>query len=880
METFDENKSEKKKVNPVLGVLKSLLVMVLFLLCIVSLWTVFSCIDRKNPLTLLPRGYAAYLHTDSAWDAISPLIDLRASDEILASAEFSQFREGFMALRETEIRESKIVQLLLSRRIDASLYGKSGEQHFSAIADMGALSAITRFLGVVPLKIDGLKRVKGKYGAYLEYQNKNNLLFIKPFHNLLLISDDFSLFENTLEANAEYSPSEIALMTKKDGQKVRIVCDVRSLFASISDSDKNPELCAIMDAILSENAMCTVSFAIADDKISLRAALPCLLEDSSALNVLLSRKSTLPSLSVQLGDTVQYYTMLNLGTLGEMKDAFFPFIPESQNAPAIWKRADGACRTAFSMSLEELLFSWTGREFAVLGIEGLNDPVFAVQIADEDARKSVFARVVSSILVKNASPFILGGARLEQLKFPAFLNGVLSLFGVKLPSPYYMVHDGFIYFSESPETLSSVFSAGKNGARLASAESFKAVSDGMASEFSLSLFYNLERSVPFFLRSSSAISKVLSLYSLGRCDIAIDGGEIALSIQASSGKIKDSAEIAGFPIETDSRATSQLEKEAGEKGSTVFWTENEKIIKACDLHSLAVSSREVAESAQIIASAHNLRGNGALWAVTKSGAVYLFSKKLDAVPGFPVLTGEKLTAAPAVQGNALVFPTQSGALCFVDDSGKTEIVPLPLNGSIKSAPAVLGDVIAVYDKSFRGQIFLLQNRKIVNAENPLLVPGIAFGSPALFAPDSKTLSVAFITQAGNLYLWQNGAFPSGFPMKLEGNFKSNVATDGKNLYAISSQAKLYRIGENAETISVEIPNRTASDGGVSVRDGRIFVSVDGNVIYGFDSSSLELLAKFPLPGFGAPVLADVNGDKKEDCVVLSMDKKLFAWNAR
>ena len=870
-----EMESENKKTNPFVSVLKSFLAIIFVLFALLAVWTIFSCIDKKNALAVIPRDYDSFVHTESAWSALSPLIDLRASDEILASDGFKQFREPFLSLRETEIRESKIVQSLLSRRVDAALYG----EHFVAAVDMGVLSAVSRLGAFLPMiaKIDGLSVSRGEAGTFLLFQDKSTAIYIKPYHNLLIASNDVALFSAALKANAVYSDSEIALMSKKDSQKVRIVSNVRSLSHSMTAG--SPELLAMMDTLLSEDAMSCVEIGITNDKINLKAEVPYRVQQNDALKNLLAKKSALPSLSLLLGDTVQYYTMLNFGTLAELKDAFLPFALAGQKSDAVWNRADGACRLAFSMPLDELLFSWTGKEFALLGIEGQNDPVFAIQIADETQRQSVFARVVSSILIKDSAAFILGGARLERLELPSFLNGLLQMIGIKMPAPYYMVNDGFIYFSESPETLSAVYASAKNNAKLSSEERFKVVSDGIPAEFSLSLFYNLEKSVPFFLRSKSLVSKILALYSTGRCDIALDGENLTLRLQASETQKHDSTDIAGFPIALSSRATSSLQKECGDKGSTVFWSENGRIIKSLDLKSLAVTERELPEEAFIVASAQNLRGGGVLWAVTKSGAVYLFNKKLEAVPQFPVLTGEIVSAPPVAQENSVVIPAESGALLFVDDGATAQSVPLSLNGSIKSAPAVLGDVIAVYDKSFRGQIFLLQNRTVVNAENPLSVPGIAFGAPSLFALDQKTLCAAFITQAGNLYVWQNGAFPAGFPLRLEGNFRTNVVSDGTYLYALSSDATLSRIALDGSVVQVKIPNRTVADGELCVLDGQIFVSVDGNVIYGFNAD-LELLAKFPLQGSGAPVFADVNGDKKKDCVVLSLDKKLCAWNVR
>jgi len=64
---------------------------------------------------------------------------------------------------------------------------------------------------------------------------------------------------------------------------------------------------------------------------------------------------------------------------------------------------------------------------------------------------------------------------------------------------------------------------------------------------------------------------------------------------------------------------------------------------------------------------------------------------------------------------------------------------------------------------------------------------------------------------------------------------------------------------------------------VSGKDERIYVSSDGNVLYGF-TAGLEILPSFPVPGSGRPVFADVNADGKADCLTLSIDGKLNAWN--
>ena len=59
----------------------------------------------------------------------------------------------------------------------------------------------------------------------------------------------------------------------------------------------------------------------------------------------------------------------------------------------------------------------------------------------------------------------------------------------------------------------------------------------------------------------------------------------------------------------------------------------------------------------------------------------------------------------------------------------------------------------------------------------------------------------------------------------------------------------------------------------------VYVCADANMIYGFNDN-LELLNGYPLTGWGYPVFADVNGDKVDDFISLTLDNKISVWNLR
>ena len=260
-----DKKSEKKK-NPMVKVLFGILIFLLVIILAVVAWCTFSALDKQNTLSILPVGYSTYLRTDSAWDAIDPLIDLQAADIILSSPEFSQFREPFMALRGSTLRTNKLFTTLLSRRIDAALYSdQNSNQDFTAIIDLGFLSALTRpskyYIQFVIDKI-GIEGFSVKENYY-EFKNGNSIFYIKPIKNLVLVSSDKELFEQALTyTNDEnYSPEEKEMLLAKPTQPIKVVVDARQLALSLTEQVPIFNKIASM---LSRESLSVLSFGISD----------------------------------------------------------------------------------------------------------------------------------------------------------------------------------------------------------------------------------------------------------------------------------------------------------------------------------------------------------------------------------------------------------------------------------------------------------------------------------------------------------------------------------------------------------------------------------------------------------------------------------------
>lgn len=885
-------KSSKKKKNPIVKFLLGILIFLLVIILVLSVWFIYSALDKQNSLSMLPVGYSTYLRTDSTWDAIDPLIDLQAADILLSSPEFSQFREPFMALRSSTLRTNKLFTTLLSRRVDGALYSdENSNQYFTALIDLGFLSGITRpskyFIQFVIDKI-GLEGFSVKENHY-EYKNGNSIYYIKPVKNLVLVSSSKELFDQALTCKNDenYTEEEKEMLLAKPTQLIKVVVDARQLALSLTEQIPVFNKIASM---LSRESLSVLSFGITDEQININADFPFAISDElekmpgfSGLSKILEKNSTMPKLISSLSDDVQYYTIIKAGSIQELKTAVFPLMPSEMNLNSLWMMGDTLCSTIFGATLDEIICSWTGDEFAVVGIEGLNDPVFVMQISDEKQRKKIFDKIISSIIINDDTSLILDGVRLPRLEFPGFLQGLLKSFDINLPNPYYMIKDGFIYFSTAPETLLSIHTSLVNGNKISKNENWKVVSTNQKNNATISLFYDLARSIPFFLRGNNYVSKILQLYTIGRCDIRIEDSVLKCQLQANSKRAGSLKEIPGYPISLSGTSDYKLYLSPIKNSNKIFWIEDNNKIKMMNISSMEVTERKIDSSKINICTAKKeLSSGGVLWVTTSEGNIFLLNENLEDVANFPIMISGIPSGDSSSFDEGLIIPLEK-KLCYVYLDGKEKIIDLPITGSIKSNPTVLNKNVAIYDKSFAGKIFVLENDVCINQENPFMISGIAFGSPSLLKSKSN-LYTGFINQAGNLYIWSEKNLRDEFPKKLDGVFYSNLVNNGKYFYAVSSVGEIFRIDVNGNYISVKIPNISVKEGYITVASqdngvNNIYLTTDGNVIYGFNEN-LELLSGFPLAGCGVPIFTDVNGDRILDCLVQTIDKKINAWNLR
>ena len=922
LEEKKENDKKQKKLPIGVKLLLFPFELILVLLLALLLWFTFCFFDRVKPVDALPPDYALYLRTDSVWDAAEPLLDLDATLIAMTGPELQQYRETYLEVKKSKLRKNFFVKLALSRRLDAALYGYQNDGSVSALAvlDAGFLSGALR---AAPYVIPRIKALSSKleissnsHGTYYQLEGSGYFIIRK---NLAVFSTSRELLEQamTWTNGALYKSYEREAVTSKLREPMRILANGQNVLKLLAekplspakadkkksadgngdkkteknadkDSEKTSELIktylSLILPYLSEEEYTSLTFGITDSELNVSIQIPLnLLEDEHPVLQLLKRESSVPSLLPKFSDDVQYYTLISAGSLQELKDAAVKILPAEKDLNAVWSRSDAVSKIVFNRSLEDLLFSWTGDEFAVFGIEGKSEPVFAIKISDEAKRREVFDRVFSSYIIQSNDSLLVDGIRLPCVQLPTFILNVLQVFNVNVPKPYYLVKDDFIYLSQSPENLVSLNANVKNTSKLSGSENWKRVSSRQNPYSTLSLYYNLARSVPFFIKGNSSMSKILSLYNSGRFDLRIKDSQLALQLQASAVELESALHIPGFPIELENKSNAELVKSSSKKSRLVFWLENDSSVNSLDCGTFAREKKELPDLQYILAASEgvNKANGGEVWAVTRSGMVYLLNGRLEVISGYPVLTGVNMACPPFTYKDSVALTGTEGTICFISADGKLSSLETDTESGIKARPSVRDDVIAFYEKGFFGGIHIYKNLELVTAEGPLELDGIAYGSPCIFTAGGKEY-VAMISQAGMLYVYDfDGQLLSPFPVQLDGVFYLNVEMADGYLFALSADGILYRIGLDGKYIKVKIPYFSAKSGRITVcdYDGKegqeIFVSGEGNSLYGF-STGMELLPAFPLPGYGNPLFTDLNGDNKNDCLVITFDNKLSA----
>jgi hypothetical protein len=900
--------NEKPAVKKPKKFLQKLFVFFCILAVISVAWAAFSLIGRVNAASIIPDITNLRISISNPMRLIKGILNHESIKEISDVPALSSVGPVINSLHDSPFLNSRLLRLAASGNIEAALLPvPEGEPiKFAAAWDMGLFSPLLRILPVISgfVNIPGLYYVQSGSSSRFEFRAEDMTLYIAPYRNLLFITNCPRAFESRSALHTGHAAAFSSI--KPSDYDAALVISNEFIIDILSEQAAS--IAAILNNVEFESRV-EAGISIHPRRFEFTLAAP-LTSRQESLSRILNQRSRAPGMADLIPADTQYATILSAATLNELYQTALLFTPELSDALRV---ADNSSRMLLGLTLNDLLFSWSGNEFAVFGMEGRPHPVYAVQIADERKREEVFSRAFRSIVINENVRLNLDGTRIPRIEVPEFLQSLLRRWNIFIPSPYYIIYRDYFLVSESAEALLSALRSMQRNDVLPRTASWREVAGGRTTASSFSLYYSLDLSVPFFLRNNTVLSDFLALYRQGLARINIDRGTVEVSLVLIPGSGSGVTLVNGFPVNITGRPSNRIygtgTPSGGREAGRIFFSSGGTAF------SLNMSDNSIYElSGQgthwiISADGTGSRDCANAWIVTDRGRVTLVNSSLEAAAGFPVLTGMRLSSPPAAFEGRLYLCDENGKVHVIDEHGRQSDWETSFIAALRSPPSFLtvtarntsNTFAAVYPKSFFGEIWLLNadGRALPNWPAPIAVSddedefnaGVGFGSPLIFTINNRgrepEIRVTFINQSGQLLVYdQNAELVLPFPLNLNGIFYQQPVFDGEYLWLVSSEGNFFRVSLDGEILYQHIPGFSVMEEGyitVFDYDGdrvpEVFITGDGNALYAF-TRNFRSLEGFPLPIWGKPFFIPPQGNRKAEIFGIGMSARLYRWQFR
>lgn len=886
------NTGQKKKK----GIFKKLLTFILILILIPvfasAAFLLYCAINSAKPSSHFPDGYYAAVNIPSAGIFFKQALYLNSVDSFLTDSENEKLQGILRSLRANPFFKSRQYDILTNASADALFYPDGGSVFILnlGVVNSSFIRMLPLILEIKPRLFDGVEGIEkstlpygGSERLCIIYNLKEDYkLYISTYKNLIFISSSRDLLVSCFEKHSPDSKKTVRLPKVNKNNSLNIAADP-SYFISKPDSKPGLFFNILQKMIFAE--FVKLNLDISYEKLNLSGNVNW--ESSSQeLEQVLKRRSTIPGILSRLPSSTAYLTLINAGSpeflLENLQTVF------TEEVKTAYKKADRGMKNIFRKDLKDLVFSWMGEEMGVFGHDKSNAPVFFVSLKDEKLCRTNFDYIFNSIFVDRDVSAIVDGKRIPRITIPSWISGLLKLFKIDIPEPFYIIENGYLYLSASSESLVMFKNEADSGSLLVKTELWKDMTKTISGETSFFVYYTLERSIPFFLQNNPVLENALKNYGKGILSVKLEkNNNIILEAFTKRTESHVLSEIPSFPKSISKKSTGEIICAKNSSAAPcLFWVDN-KGVNCMTLSDGNVSSLAVTGKCSIAADIQKgfLK---TLWITTEQGTVYKTDSLLEIADGFPIITGEKLySAPPAVMKEGIAASLFSQPkLIFVKPDGDFYF-SADMVSKLRAAPVCFENKTAAVPRSFESYVYLFDTDGNIEENYPAELSGISSVQPLMFFGSRKNVMLAMLTEDGNFTLHPADSVQEEiFNINLDSVCKA-MPVYSKSLdsfFVVSNDGKLFKIdskGSITETVFLRTENAddyvlTLLDLNADGKD-EILISGGGNAIYAFNSRLIPLKG-FPVSGIGAPYLIDVDGDGKKELVTCGIDSKIHAFN--
>ncbi len=885
-----EDHAKRRKKNPIAGFIIRLLLFIFILLFAgIAGLTVHYFFTIKQPLSYIPEKFLIFAEIPSLKIVYEDWINLEAADIILSSQEFLPIRKVLTDFRGKSLSKNNLFHELLNVRLDSAVLEN---KKIIAVFDLGWRSVVTRVFPALGINMN-LKNITSirkngkivfKYGM-----GNNNSLYFSFEDNLLILSTDDALLEDVLEKagsdNNLLKKGEKELLDKLKSAPfgtLRILVDTKELLKPAAES--NPTVKQVLDKIdFSKETIITIKL----DNTNFRMELSAFPDSTDEIikKVISSNPEKIDIIS-RLPSNTSFFSIINLCSIKDIASLAVGL--QGKSAVELMNKADEDCKLLFGMGLDGLFFDWAGNDAGILMLSNSNEPVIFCRVRDQSKFGQAIDKIQNSIILQGDKSLVLDNIQLTKILVPDILQPIIAMFGVKLPTPYYIEESGYLFISLNPETLADTVNSARKGKTLANWNYYNKLSKELPDNPGLFLYYNLDQNTPFFINNESSLSRVLKLYGLGTASMTSYSGKWNIILTAIKTEREVIKPFPGFPVNAGGSVSGDIWVRAfsGSYVPSLIFIRNKNELVSSDLTMTETFTAEIDENSSIIPAIFR----DSFFVYSPQGTFYRFDKKVKAISPFPKLTEYKQSFIPTVSGDKLLFFSRPDKKLFLmDHQGNVSPFAFEMPNPLLAEPALRDGLWALYPKSFDGKVYLADDSGTAMSGWPLSIDGISFGSPVIVRHNDDVV-IACLTQSGLLYAWNSlGKSLKGFPFQVDGIFYHNPVmiplseNNDEGLLILSEDGKVRILSLEPKILSErKIEGLDGKEARIELYYGshntepKIMIYGCRNSIYCLTSKLIDLPG-FPLKGNTRPQFYDLNQDGKAELVTGSIDDKIYAY---
>lgn len=864
------------------GFLKFNLFLIIFLLILISGLTIHYLVNKKQLLSFVPQEFFLYCKTPSLKSIFEEYLHLEVVDTALSNPELSNIRKFVYSLRGSELLKNFFFKMSIDLPINIVM---ENEKQTLFIFDLGWRSIITRVLPLVGynLNIENLSVIKKKELVIFQYDlGQKSSLFFAFVDNILLFSFNIDLIEKAYNRSktsenflSKKSPEIIGEISTKNPRQLKCLISLHRLREMpILQTYEIKSLISLLN--FTNEAI--ISAEISETDINIELKLKTEPEEEYVKRILSSRFNYINALRLIPKD-LSFISIINIANPEDILN-----ILRKIDIKGINEKIDGVnstLKTLFGGDIQELLLSWVGSEIGVYKEINKTDYVIFMKIRDESKFNAFLKKLLGSFVLEEGKPLEVEGVTIKPIKVPDFLQLILDIFKLKIPTAYHIEVGNYFFLSFDPLNISSLIKNFRSKTTFSKNEDFRQLIRNTTLYSGILFFYNLEYERPSFLQKENFLTEILNLYQLGCITMYQKSSSIVFNI-SSIGKRRSLSIFPGFPKKLDDMeyGTPTFIRLRNNSEPYLIYFNKDNALTVRDIELKTIFQTNFQERGEIILDNQEK---------TENIGIYFPGKKLVIINSKFEVINEKAFSditpsfSPFFYKNKIYFFSKEEEKFFEISSNN---IPIPLSASefITAKPSIRKNYWAYYQQTFNGKIFLAEDLRLMEGW-PVQTEGIGHGSLTILF-DKGELKLYFINQNGMLYGWNIKGKPlENFPVRINDTFlnqgKPLKTSYGEALILSSATGKIYIVSPAGQILHSTIVPSSHAEIEVKPYDinsdkkEEIFVYNIEDHLMVFDER-LNLLED-KIKGYYEPYFVDINNDGKLEVISVGTDKDIYIY---